>query len=95
MDKISVVLVPLVNPNENESILAQVCVKNGQQVKKGDLLAVFETTKSTLELTSERDGYILGFTLKEGDTLTTGQRLCFIADNPDANMPEDKAILGL
>ncbi len=90
MDKLSVVLVPLVNPNENESILAQVCVKNGQRIKKGDLLAVFETTKSTLELTSERDGFILGLSLIEGDSLTTGQRFCFIADTPDEKLPEEK-----
>jgi len=91
MDKISVVLVPLVNPNENESFLAQVNVKNGQPVKKGDLLAVFETTKSTLELTSERDGFVLGLTLKEGDNLTTGQRFCYIADNLNTALPEENA----
>ena len=91
MDSLSVVLVPLVNPNENESILAQVCVKNGQSIKKGDLLAVFETTKSTLELSSERDGYILGLSLKEGEALTTGQRFCFIADRPNEKLPEEKA----
>jgi sugar O-acyltransferase (sialic acid O-acetyltransferase NeuD family) len=93
MDSLSVVLVPLVNPNENESILAQVCVKNGQQIRKGDLLAVFETTKSTLELTSEREGFILGLSLKEGDSLTTGQRFCYIVDNPDAKLPEEKVTL--
>jgi acetyltransferase EpsM len=92
MDSLSVVLVPLVNPNENESFLAQVCVKNGQQVKKGDLLAVFETTKSTLELTSDRNGFILGLSLKVGDTLTTGQRFCFIADSRDEKLPEEKAL---
>jgi acetyltransferase EpsM len=90
MDKLSVVLVPLINPNENESILAQVCVKNGQSVKKGDPLAVFETTKSILELTSEKEGFILGLSLKEGDNLTTGQRFCFIANSPDEKLPEEK-----
>lgn len=89
MEKLSVVQVPLVNPNENESILAQICVKNGQHIKKGDLLAVFETTKSTLELLSERDGFVLGLTLKEGDSLVTGQRFCYIADSPNESLPED------
>ena len=91
MDKLSVVQVPLVNPNENESILAQVCVKNGQRIQKGDLLAVFETTKSTLELLSERDGFVLGLTLKEGDSLVTGQRFCYIANTPNEVLPEEKA----
>jgi len=90
MDKLSVVQVPLVNPNENESILAQVCVKNGQRIKKGDLLAVFETTKSTLELLSEREGFVLGLTLKEGDSLVTGQLFCYIADTPTEVLPKEK-----
>ena len=91
MDKLFSIFVPLVNPNENESVLAQLCVKNGQKVNQGDLLAVFETTKSTLELTSEHEGFILGLTLKEGDSLSTGQRLCFIANKPDTALPPEKA----
>ena len=87
MDKLTPVQVPLVNPNENESILAQLFIKNGQKVKKGDLLAVFETTKSTLELASDSEGFILGLIMSEGDTLSTGQCLCFIGDNPHAQLP--------
>ena len=48
MDKFTQVYVPLVNPNENESVLVQLFVKNGRKVKKDEILAVFETTKSTL-----------------------------------------------
>jgi sugar O-acyltransferase (sialic acid O-acetyltransferase NeuD family) len=86
------VQVPLVNPNENESLLAQLCVHNGQKVRKGELLAVFETTKSTLELLSEREGYVLGLTLKEGETLPAGKHLCFIAPSSDAVLPEEKTV---
>jgi len=91
MDKFTPVYVPLVNPNENESVLAQLFVKNGQKVKKDEILAVFETTKSTLELTADRDGFVLGLALKEGDTLAAGQRLCVIADTLDVVLPQQKA----
>jgi acetyltransferase EpsM len=81
------VLVPLVNPNENESLLASLAVRNKQQVKKGDLLAVFETTKSTFELFSEHDGFVLGITAAEGDLLKTGDCLCYLAENANATLP--------
>ena len=90
MDKITPVYVPLVNPNEQESILAQLCVVEGQKVNRGDVLAVFETTKSTLELTADREGYILGLHMKEGDNLAAGKRLCYLADGKDAILPLDE-----
>jgi sugar O-acyltransferase (sialic acid O-acetyltransferase NeuD family) len=90
MDKITPVYVPLVNPNEQESILAQLGVVEGQKVKRGDLLAVFETTKSTLELTADREGYILGLHMKEGDNLAAGKRLCYLADSKDSILPREE-----
>lgn len=82
------ILVPLVNPNENESLLASLAVKEGQQVKKGDLLAVFETTKSTFELLSEASGFVLGIHAAEGDLLKTGDLLCYLAERPDQVLPK-------
>lgn len=82
------VLVPLVNPNENESLLASLAVKEGQQVKKGDLLAVFETTKSTFELMAEAAGFVLGIRAVEGDLLKTGDPLCYLADRADGVLPK-------
>ncbi len=84
------VLVPLINPNETESLLAQISIKNGQFVKIGELLAVFETTKSTFELRSEGSGYVLGMTANEGDLLKTGARFCFLADRVDHPLPVDE-----
>ena len=81
------ILVPLVNPNENESMLASLAVKSGQKVKKGDLLAVFETTKSTFELLSETDGFVLGVRAAEGDLLKTGDLLCYLAEHADQALP--------
>jgi sugar O-acyltransferase (sialic acid O-acetyltransferase NeuD family) len=82
------ILVPLVNPNENESLLARLAVKEGQQVKKGELLAVFETTKSTFELLSESSGYVLSIRASEGDLLKTGELLCYLAERADQVLPK-------
>lgn len=82
------VLVPLVNPNENESLLARLAVKEGQRVKKGQLLAVFETTKSTFDLQADIDGFVLGIAAVEGDLLKTGDRLFFLAEKADQPLPK-------
>lgn len=82
--------VPLVNPNENECLLAQLAVKEGQQVKKGDLLAVFETTKSTFDLLADGDGYILGINAREGDLMKTGDWFCYLSEKPDRVLPKTK-----
>lgn len=81
------VLVPLINPNEPESLLAALLVKEGDRVEKGQLLASFETTKSTFDLAAEGDGYVLGLRVKTGDTLRSGDILCYLADTPDIALP--------
>ena len=81
------VLVPLINPNEPEALLAELRVKEGDRVAKGQVLASFETTKSTYELTADREGYILGLVFNAGDTVRSGESLCYLADTPGQELP--------
>lgn len=83
--------VPQLNPNERESQIIELNVDEGQAVRVGESIAVFETTKSTLELTVEADGYILGLAFAQGDTVTAGQLLCYLADRPDVPLPTSAA----
>lgn len=87
MNELFPVLVPLVNPNETESLLAELKVREGQQVSAGDVLASFETTKSTFDLTAEKDGFILGLRFGEGETVKAGERLCFLAKSASQRVP--------
>ncbi len=94
MDKMAdllAIMVPLVNPNESESVLAQLAVKEGQLVRKGELLAVFETTKSTFDLLAEEEGYVLGISASEGDLLKTNTRFLYLAGRPDQKLPKEEA----
>lgn len=84
------VRVPLVNPNEPESILVDLLVKEGTRVSKGQVLASFETTKSTFDLAAEMDGYVLGLRFKVGDSARAGDRLCFLAATADQPLPIEK-----
>lgn len=81
------VLVPLINPNEPESLLAELRVSEGDKVQKGQVLASFETTKSTFELTADRSGYIKGLRFKAGETARAGERLCYLVDEARQALP--------
>jgi sugar O-acyltransferase (sialic acid O-acetyltransferase NeuD family) len=82
--------VPLINTNESDSLLADLPIKEGQFVKQGAVLAVFETTKSTFELTAERAGYVLGLYRKQGETVRTGDLFCYLSDRADAALPVEE-----
>jgi len=75
--------IPLVNPNEPESILVGLYVTEGGSISHGDVICSLETTKSTIEIRAEDSGFIVGIHFKEGDTLQVGDILCYIADAPD------------
>ncbi|MFZ3070488.1 MAG: biotin/lipoyl-containing protein, partial [Anaerolineaceae bacterium] len=87
MAKLSKIFVPLLNPNETDSLLASLLVEEKQFVHTGDILAVFETTKSTFDLTSDRSGFVLGLHHQAGETLRAGDLLFYISDFKDAQVP--------
>lgn len=76
------VLIPLLNPNEPEALLAALHVTDGQRVAHGDLLCTLETTKSTADLHAEAEGYIAGLRLSQGESTRAGEILCYLAESP-------------
>jgi sugar O-acyltransferase (sialic acid O-acetyltransferase NeuD family) len=86
------VLIPLLNPNEPEAVLAGLHVSNGQRVETGDLLCTLETTKSTAELRAETGGFVAGLSLEAGATVQAGETLLFLAASPDWTPPAAPAV---
>jgi acetyltransferase EpsM len=86
------VLIPLVNPNEPEAQLAAIGVHDKQWVQSGTLLCTLETTKSTMEVYAEADGYIIALQRRPGDTVRAGELLCYLAASADWQPPEDARI---
>jgi len=80
-------MVPLINPNENEALLAALKVQAGQFVAPGELIAVLETTKSTYDLAVESGGYIAGLGYQQGNTISAGEILCYLVESPDIVAP--------
>jgi acetyltransferase EpsM len=77
------IIIPLINPNELEARLVALHVAPGQQVKSGDKLCVLETTKSTVEMSAEINGYLVGLAFEVGQTVQAGEILGYLADSPD------------
>ncbi len=63
--------VPSVGESVTEATLAQWYKKEGDQVRKGELLFVLETDKVTLEIEAEADG-LLKISKSEGETMPIG-----------------------
>lgn len=83
MSQAQAVHVPLINPNETEARLVSVAVTNGDQVAKGDVLAMLETTKSTFELLADSDGFVAGLSAQQGQMLPAGQVFLYLAPSKE------------
>lgn len=81
------ITIPLINPNEPEALLAALHVAPGQHVISGEKLCTLETTKSTLELTADNTGYIVGLAFRTGQTVQAGDILGYLAESPDWTPP--------
>jgi sugar O-acyltransferase (sialic acid O-acetyltransferase NeuD family) len=82
------VIIPLLNPNESEVLLTALHIQEAQRVSQGDLLATLETTKSTAEIQAEASGFIVGLNWTEGQTIQSGEVLCYISENVDWSPPQ-------
>lgn len=87
MSSLVPIQIPLINPNEPDSLLASLEVIEGESLQKGQVVALVETTKSTGEVAAEKAGYLVGLRFKEGDTLKAGAVLAYIGESPQAMDP--------
>ncbi len=94
MPEPTVVLVPLLNPNEPESRLAAIHAPDGTRVHAGQPLVTLETTKSSVEVVAEADGYIAGLRATVGDRLRAGERLCWLAGSREWRAPQVESSAG-
>jgi acetyltransferase EpsM len=77
------VLIPLLNTNEPEALLAALLITEGQLVSTGDLLCTLETTKSAVDVTAEAQGYVAGLRFSVGQLVRAGEILCYLAESPE------------
>jgi len=64
-----VIRMPKMSDTMEEGVIASWLVKEGDEVKSGDILAEVETDKATMELESYEDGVLLHIGVKEKDSV--------------------------
>lgn len=71
------IVIPKLNANDDACILTAWSVADGERVNAGALLAVVETSKTTLELVAEADGLLLR-DFAAGDEARVGQTIGYL-----------------
>ena len=84
-----VVEVPLVNPNEPDALVVDVAFPEGGHVSAGDVLCSLETSKSVEDVYAEVSGYVFGLAAKLGSSVTAGNVLCYLSEDPQWTPPAD------
>ncbi len=76
MDKI---FTPLISANEDLATLVSINIKQNNFYKKDKILCILETTKSSVDVNLEKDGYVHLF-YKEGDEVKAGDVLGLVSE---------------
>ena len=58
MPSVQQIIVPLLSVNDTSLTVVDICCTQGAFVKKGDLLMVFETSKTTYDVIADNEGFI-------------------------------------
>jgi pyruvate dehydrogenase E1 component beta subunit len=86
---------PALSPTMEEGTLAKWLVKEGDEVKSGDILAEIETDKATMEFEAVDEGKIAKILVPEGtDGVKVGQPIALMAgegEQPGAAAPAEEA----
>ena len=95
------ILVPQVGQDLTEAKIIELHVKLGDQVKKGDLVAVVESEKASFDVEAFSEGVVINLPYDQGDIATVLEPLMFVgepdetvsdkADTPTPGVVEDSA----
>ena len=91
MDKKIIVKIPKENVNDEFYTLIELNVNSGDQIKKGTLIGVFETSKASFDIFAEMDGHVF-FNVKINDNIPVGKPFCIITEDSKLES-NDKALL--
>ena len=81
--------VPRVNNNDDSVRIVAVGVKEGDFVKHGQIIGAVETDKAVLDVSAERDGYVLKILRQPGETAAVGSVLLWLGDVASERAPEE------
>jgi pyruvate dehydrogenase E2 component (dihydrolipoamide acetyltransferase) len=85
------VVVPAAGQTTDQLTLLKWRVKEGDTIKRGDVLGDLETDKAVMELESIHEGQVLKVLASEGETVTVGSTIMFIGQPGDVIAEEAPA----
>lgn len=80
----TIINIPKDNVNDEDCRLIELAFNNGDKINKGAIIATFETSKATFDITSELNGYIY-FTADLNDVIPIGSPFCIISKDQEKN----------
>nr|WP_319385259.1 biotin/lipoyl-containing protein [uncultured Roseibium sp.] len=86
------ICVPFLGVNDTEAQLQDWLVNPGDRVSPGDDLCILETTKATIEVSAEAEGFVFPLA-QEGDTLKVDQVIGFCSEDPHFDLEGHLAAL--
>lgn len=75
-----VIDMPKLSDTMEEGVISKWNVKEGDQVKSGDIIAEVETDKATMDVEVYDDGVVLKIVAKEGDAVPLGKAMAIIGE---------------
>jgi pyruvate dehydrogenase E2 component (dihydrolipoamide acetyltransferase) len=84
------VVMPALEMAQETGKLVSWLKKEGEQVKKGDMLLEVETDKAVVEIEAQTDGILGGVTAKTGDVIPVGQTIAWLL-KPGESVPQQAA----
>ena len=80
--------IPQINANEDEVEVVEVRVEEGQEVRRGEVVLVLESTKATVEVEARRAGFVRQVGVSAGDRVAVGTPWCAITDEATTPIEE-------
>ena len=87
------ILMPSLSPTMQEGDLTKWLIKEGDNVKPGDVIAEIETDKATMEIESVDQGTISEIIVKEGsENVSVNSVIAILNDNKNDNIAKKNKI---
>ena len=78
--RIGRIVAPLISPNEPESQVVGLAVEDFAEISRGDVVCTLETSKSSVDVESDCDGYVGKVRVRLHERVMAGQLICEVFD---------------
>lgn len=78
---------PVINPNDEYVYLAEWMKEDNEELKKGDIICMVETSKAVAEVEAEENGFLLPI-VEEDEEIKVGKSIAVIKNSPDEDIAD-------